>query len=402
MYDQSRTLPFDRPDPLHPPPAYAELREAEPVAAVTTSDGRSAWLVTSYDTVSTVLGDQRFVVTPPGVVAEGATLLQDGEPHQRLRRLVGKAFTPRRVELMRLSVERLADGQADAVVADGAPTDLVAAFAAPLSIAVISELLGVAIEDRDRFRQLADAASKADFLADEAAPATEMGVGAAAAWEAFGGFVAGLVQAKREALADDLLSDLIRARDTDDGRLDDYELTTLVLTILASGYITATNAIAVGATMLLTEGRLAACGMASSAELESTVEEVVRLQIGLIGEVFPRWAREDLELAGVRIAGGDLVLARLGAANRDPARFTDPDALRPDRIDGESRAEQHLAFGRGPHHCLGAALARIEVAAALRALASRLPNLRLDGSVHDIEWIQAHADTGPVAVHLTW
>lgn len=401
---QARTLPFDHPDPLQPPPAYAELRESEPVAAVTTADGRPAWLITSYAAVSAVLGDHRFGVAPPDVVAQGATLLQDGEPHRRLRTLVGRAFTPRRMELMRPVIERTADRQADAFAADGPPADLVSGFAAPLSIAVISELLGVAIEDRERFRELADAASTADFLADDpAGSADSSATGAAAAWEAFGGFVAAVVHAKRDALAEDLLSDLIRTRDADDGQLDDYELTTLVLTILASGYLTATNAIAVGTTLLLTDGRLADCRTAPEARLERIVEEVVRLQIGLIGEVFPRWARADLELAGVPVATGDLVLVRLGAANRDPQQFPDPDGFRADGVDGNNRAEHHLAFGRGPHHCLGAALARVEIAAAFRALATRLPTtLRLDGTVHDIEWIKSHADTGPVAVPLTW
>ncbi|MFI6031686.1 cytochrome P450 [Amycolatopsis magusensis] len=380
------TLPFDRPHPLRPPPAYAEMRATEPVAAVTTSDGRPAWLVTSYDAVTAVLGDPRFGVVPPGSPpGQGATLLQDGHPHRRLRRLVGGAFTPARIGALRPRITRLAEAQADALLAGGSPGDLVSGFAAPLSIAVIAELLGVALEDRERFRQLADAAGAADF--------TTMDTAAEQAWGAFAEFVGGLIAAKSAHLGEDLLSALI-----EETGLSDYERTTLVLTILASGYLTAANAISVGATLLLTEGRLAALAGSTEETLRATVEEVVRLQIGLIGEVFPRWALADLDLEGVRLHTGDLVLARLGAANRDPAHFAEPDEFRP----RPSTEERHVAFGRGPHHCLGAALARLELGIALRALATKLPTLRLSVSVHDIDWVTAHADSGPVAVGVSW
>ncbi|WP_460696288.1 cytochrome P450 [Nocardia thraciensis] len=211
-----------------------------------------------------------------------------------------------------------------------------------------------------------------------------------------------MIAAKREQLGDDLLSTLIEAGDRDDGRLEDYELTTLTLTILASGYLTATNAISVGVIQLATEGRLAALGGCSATELEAVVEEVVRLQIGQIGEAFPRWAHEDVELAGTRIRAGDMVLARLGAANRDPAHFPEPDTFDPSRNAAREQAGRHMAFGRGPHHCLGAALARLEIGIALQTLADRLPDLRLHGNIHDIEWTRGHADTGPIAVQITW
>ncbi|MFD4406267.1 cytochrome P450 [Nocardia sp. NPDC058499] len=395
--DPTRSLPFDRPEPLQPPPAYAELRAREPVATATTSAGNPAWLVTSYDGVTAVLSDPRFRVVAPGeTTTGGATLLQDGEPHQRLRRLVGKAFTTRRIEALRPCVQRLADEQMDALTSSEKPADLVSDFAAPLSIAVIADLLGVEITERGRFRQLADAASRADFLAEGGAETAEH------AWTSFAGYVGELIAAKRERLGDDLLSALIEAGDSGDGRLDDYELTTLALTILASGYLTATNAIAVGVTQLITEGRLATLGSSGASEVDAVMEEIVRLQIGRIGEAFPRWAHENIELAGTQIRAGDMVLVRLEAANRDPARFPEPDRFDPHRMTAQQPAVRHMAFGRGPHHCLGAALARLEIGIALRTLAQRLPNLELHGDIHDIQWIHSHADTGPVAVHITW
>ncbi|WP_280458585.1 cytochrome P450 [Nocardia carnea] len=395
--DSPRSLPFDRPEPLNPPPAYVELRAREPVSAVTTSAGKPAWLVTSYDGAATVLSDPRFRVVAPGETPSGgATLLQDGEPHQHLRRLVGKAFTTRRIEALRSCVQRLADEQVDALTAAGKPADLVSEFAAPLSIAVIADLLGVEITERSRFRELADAASRADFLAEGGAETAEH------AWTAFAGFVGELIATKRGQLGDDLLSALIEAGDSGDGRLDDYELTTLTLTILASGYLTATNAISVGVMQLTTENRLAALGSCGTSELDAIVEEIARLQIGQIGEAFPRWAHEDVDLAGTPIRAGDMVLVRLEAANRDPAHFPEPDRFDPHRMTTHQQAGRHMAFGRGPHHCLGAALARLEIGIALRTLAQQLPGIRLHGDIRDIRWVHSHADTGPVAVHIMW
>lgn len=391
MSTTTRTLPFDRPNPLAPPPAYAGLREHEPVAAVTAEDGEPAWLITSYDAASAALGDPRIGVTQPGEPQwEGATLLTDGESHARLRRLVGKTFTQRRIADLRPRVEQHAATLARELADGDPPADLVADFAAPLSITVISELLGVDIAERGRFRTLADAASSADFLSAEGDQEAKQ-----RAWMEFGEYVGGLVVAKRSNLGDDLLSALITAHDSDDDQLTDYELTTLALTILASGYLTSTNAISVGALVLIDEGRLATFPTEPEA-IDAAVEEIARLQIALIGEVFPRWAHEEVEVAGVTIRAGDRVLVRLGAANRDPARFEEPDEFLPGRPTG------HLAFGRGPHHCLGAALARLEIGAALHALSQRLPGLALKGSIDDIAWSRSHADAGPSAVHVTW
>jgi len=159
--------------------------------------------------------------------------------------------------------------------------------------------------------------------------------------------------------------------------------------------LTATNAISVGTLLLIREARLDTFPT-DPEEIDATVEEIARLQIALIGEVFPRWAHEDVEFAGVRIKAGDRVLVRLGAANRDPARFSDPDIFRIDR------PATHLAFGRGPHHCLGAALARLEVGVALHTLARRLPGLTIAGRTENITWSRSHADAGPIAVPVTW
>ncbi|XVQ14124.1 cytochrome P450 [Spirillospora sp. CA-255316] len=385
------TLPFERPGHLTPPPAYAELRAGAPVARVVTPEGGHAWLVTSYDHVVDVLTDARFRLAPPGAESSGNdTLFQDGEAHTRLRRLVAKAFTPRAIAATRPHIEHLADEQAAAFAAAGPPADLVAGLAAPLATQVIGDLIGVAIGDRERFHAMVETLS-GDFLNDE-----EAAIAAARAWSDLTAYAADLVAAKRRALGDDLLSALIEVRDAEDGRLGDPELTGLVISIIAAGHQTSRNAIAVGAIQLVTENRLG--GLADAPDLDAVVEEVLRRLAGLIAEPFPRWAHGNVELGGASIEAGDLVLVRLEAANHDPRRFTDPDRFVP----GRDSAGAHVSFGRGPHHCLGASLARIELTAALRALARRLPGLRLRGEVEDLVWVRGQTDAGPEAVPVTW
>ncbi|GAA3689488.1 cytochrome P450 [Nonomuraea antimicrobica] len=389
-------LPFDRPDPLVPPPEYARLRETEPVAPVRTPDGRTAWLVTSYEAVAAVLSDRRFGLAPPGVPHEGNdTLFQDGEAHARLRRLVSKAFGPRAVDGLRARVERLAGEHVAALAKTGPPADLVAGLAAPMSITAISELLGVEIGDRERFHAIAGGTGGADFVFG----APEELAQAAQAWEELAAYAATLVEARRAALGDDLLSSLIAVRDADDGRLSDGELVAMAATIVSAGYLSARNAISTAALHLLAEDRLP--DAADPGQLAATVEEVLRLQSGRTGEPFPRYAQADLDLAGARIAAGDLVLVRLEAAHRDPRHFDEPDALRPERHAG-SGAGPSLVFGHGMHYCLGAPLARLEVAAALGALARRLPGLRLRDPVDQIVWARDGVDFGPAELHVTW
>ncbi|MEV4754855.1 cytochrome P450 [Micromonospora sp. NPDC049559] len=402
MSSATPALPFDRPNPLEPPPAYAELRDRAPVARVVTPEGQPAWLVTSYDAAATVLADPRFAVTPPGGGYPGNdSLFQDGPAHARLRRLVGRAFTPRHLAGLRPRVEEAAAGHVAAMVAAGPPADLVAALAAPLSIAVVGELLGVRIDEHARLRRLADAALTGKAPDPDGVRAVQPDgrpgvVLVEQAWAELAAYAAELVAAKRDRLADDLLSALITVRDAEDGRLGDGELVTMVTTLVASGYLSSCNAICTGVAQLAVAGRLSDL-TGDDERVESAVEEVLRHQSGLTGEALPRWARQDLDLAGVRVAAGEMLLVRLAAANRDPARFPYPDRFDPDR-----KPNPHLAFGRGPHHCLAAPLARIEVAAALRALALGLPGLRLAGPVEEIPWVDGAVDSGPTALHVTW
>ncbi|MCP3802801.1 cytochrome P450 [Allokutzneria sp. A3M-2-11 16] len=355
----TRQLPFPQPDPTAPPPGYAELRATCPVAKVTTAEGMPAWLVTSYDAAAAVLSDARFGMAPAGMDSTGNdTLFQDGATHTRLRRLVTKAFTPRAIEALRPLIEERAAELVDAMIARGRTADLVEDLATPLSIAVISELLGVTLADRALFQELADRVNAGDGTA----------------WHEFGAYSAKLIAAKRDEPGEDLLSRLIEVRDDDNGRLDDNELIGMVATLVLAGYQTARNAICVAAIQLIEEG-------------PRPLDEVIDRLGGIIGNPMPRWAHEDVEIAGTLIAKGDQVHVKLEAANQDPNR----------------KALPHMSFGRGAHHCLGASLARVEIDAALRTLAAKLPGLRLATPVTEIPWSALSAtDRGPESVPVTW
>ncbi|GAA0918210.1 cytochrome P450 [Nonomuraea longicatena] len=376
------TLPFDRPHALEPPPAYARLRAAAPLTPVRTPDGSTAWLVTSYDAAVNVLAERRLTLAPPGADTSGNdTLFQDGETHLRLRRLVANAFGPRAIAALVPRVERVADDLAAAVAASGTDADLARTLAIPLSITVIAELLGVAPAGLDRFRALAEAVSTADFQFG----GPEEIERAQRAWTEFGTYAADLVIAKRGAPGADLISALPAAP----GRISDAEVTAMVATVVSAGYLSAANAVSVAVLRLLTLDAPVEVGPA-------VVEEVLRMQAGRTGEPFPRYAQQDLRVCGTSIAEGESVLVRLEAVHRDPAHFPDPDRFLPGR-----QGSPPLVFGHGPHYCLGAALARAEVAAALGAVARRLPGLRLAVPLERVAWATAGTDTGPAEVPVT-
>lgn len=385
-----RILPFDRPTPFSPPAAYEELRRGAPIARVLTAHGESAWMVTRWEVVKQVLSDPRWGVTPPDADPAGTgSLFCDGQDHARLRRLVSRTFTARTLDGLRPRVHELGDAFVTDLVTAGPGADLVAILARPLPLTVICEILGIRVDDRDRFHCWADAALglTADIGQAE---------GYGQAWGELAEFLGGLIATKREAPGGDLLSVLVAIRDADDGRLSDTELLTTAVALLTAGYLTTANALSTGLIKLLEVGGLADLSENQEAIVRA-VEEMLRLQTGRTAEAMPRWAQVGFELYGQPVAAGDMVLARLEAANHDPAQFADPDRFDPDRAQN-----QHVAFGYGPHHCLGAALARLELTAAVTALARRVPALALACPPEDIPWTGHPLDDGPAALPVTW
>lgn len=384
------------PEPLNPAdpafardpyPAYARLREQAPVARVALANGTHAWLVTGHEQARAVLADPRFSNVPapgagrpkpdsPAQRARGCLarhmLNSDAPDHLRLRRLTTAAFTPRRVDALRPRIERLTGGLLAGLSArlelDGG-ADLVDAFAFPLPVLVIGEVLGVPEADRAELREWTyRVGSPADALVEGAVDE---------AWVRLHAYFSALIARKRRAPGEDLFSALVH--DASEGGLDDGELLAMAFLLLFAGYETTMNLLASASLSLLEHpAELAAAREGGPERWAAVVEEVLRHASPLEGTTWRRTtAAVDLGGEGV-IPAGDSVLVVLAAANRDPAHFPEPDAFRPDRhLTGADRAAPHLAFGHGPHFCLGARLARLEAAVALPRLFAAFPGLAL-------------------------
>ncbi|MFE3068159.1 cytochrome P450 [Streptomyces sp. NPDC059247] len=362
----------------NPYPFYAKLREAGPVHEVRVPDGFQFWLVVGHEEGRAALADPRLAkspsvigVRPPEEDVIGVHLLgADAPDHTRLRRLVTGEFTARRVEALRPRVERLASELADAMEPSGR-ADLVDAFAYPLPIIVICELLGVPVEDRDTFRRWSN---------ELVTPTDERD--AETAMKGFAGYLDELIEDKRAAgPADDLLSGLIAARAEDGDRLSLPELRAMAYLLLIAGHETTVNLIANTVRNLLTHPEQLAALRADPALLDATIEESLRYDGPVETSTF-RFTREPVVIGGREIPAGQYVLVGIGALDRDPDRFPDPD-----RFDIRRETKGHLAFGHGIHYCLGAPLARLEGRIALRTLLDRFPDLELDPEAAPWEWI---------------
>ncbi|MEU6080066.1 cytochrome P450 [Streptomyces sp. NPDC047108] len=371
-----------------PYPAYARLRAAGRAHWYERSE---QWLVPHHDDVSALLRDRRlartythrftheeFGRTPPPPehepfhVLNGHGLLELEPPdHTRIRRLISKAFTPRTVQRLTPTVERLAGELADGLVADGGG-DLLAKVAEPLPVAVIAEMLGVPAEDRGLLRPWS-----ADIVGMfELNPTEEAARKAVRASVEFTAYLRDLIAQRRKEPGEDLVSALIDAHDAED-RLTEQEMISTCVLLLNAGHEATVNTTANGwLTLFRHPEQLAALRAAPEAVLPRAVEELMRYDTPL--QMFERWVMDDIELGGEVIPRGSEVALLFGSANRDPARFTDPD-----RLDLTREDNPHVTFGGGIHFCLGAPLARIELVASFGALLERAPRLRL---VAEPEW----------------
>lgn len=393
-----RAYPFDM-HGIEVSSLYAELRENEPLSRVQLPYGETAWLATRYDHVKAVLSDPRFSralaqgLNQPRMRAENVgdgVMGMDPPDHTRLRRLVGKAFTARRVEKMRHDVQERAGALVDAMVTqvDGGPVDLVEGFARPLPVSVICDLLGVPFEDHHRFRKWTEAMTN-----DE----TTTGNVLAAIGPELDAYLGGLIEQRRRKPTDDLLGALVRARDEGD-KLDEGELISIAGPgLLAGGAETVSSGIPNFVYTLLTHPEELALLRRRPELLPSAVEELLRYVPINTAAMFARYSLEDIQLGGTTIRAGEPVLPALAAANRDPEVFDDPE-----RIDLTRSTNPHLAFGQGPHHCIGAQLARLELQVALGTLLERFPGLRLADGADDVEWKFGVIVRGPAALRITW
>jgi len=372
-----------------PYPAYAWLREHAPVHKTRLPNGVEAYLVTRYDDVRSVLADPRLSKNAatsfpgwrpgrtgiPGEHRSGiaAHLLNlDPPDHTRLRRLVSKAFTPRRVADFEPRVIETADRLLDAFGPE--PVDLIRAYAFPLPVIVICEMLGVPPEDQPIFHEWANG------MADRSGP--RGGVGRSV--KRVRGYLKELIHKKRLTLPadpvnDDLLSALIRASDHGEHLTED-EAAAMAFILLFAGFETTVNLIGNGTLALLTHPEQLAKLQADAGLLDAAVEELLRFD-GPVEFGTWRFTTEPITVGGAAIPAGEPVLAVLAAADRDPARFTDPDTLDLSRNEGGN-----LALGHGIHFCLGAPLARLEGRVAFERLFARFPDLALAVAPDELRW----------------
>ncbi len=390
MSQLPRVDPFDPTFKANPYPTYAQLRSTAPVHRVTLPSGRHVWLVTRYDDAASVLQDERFVkdwrnAPPPEQLHQvspfpreysklqiGNFLFKDPPDHKRLRALVSKAFTPRLIEQMRGRVQEVADALLDAVE-DKGEMDLVEDYAYPLTITVITDLLGVPAEDRNKFREWTTTAVSANWAQEyvEKVLISHM--------RAFTDYLRAMFEEKRKDPEDDLVSALVRAEEAGD-KLSEDELFGIVFLLLVAGYETTVGLIGNGTLALLQHPNQLQKLRDDPSLIKDAIEELLRYATPF--EVSSeRFAREDVAIGETVIPKGEMVLAVMAAADRDPERFPEPDTLEITRTDNK-----HLAFGKGIHFCLGAPLARMEGQIAIGTLLQRMPNLRLKGSPESLTW----------------
>lgn len=343
-----------------PYPGLDRLRAAGPAVRVQTTFMGEVWLVTRYDLARELLADLRFSRRRDD---DGPVAAVDSDPpdHTRIRRLVRKAFTQRRIEELRAWVQELVDGMLDGLETDR-PVDLLDRFAYPLPIAVICEMLGAPAKDRADVR-----ARTEKILAGEVEENREE------VYERTRQYIESLIAEKRRRPGDDLMSGLIAARDGGE-QLNEPELVELGIALIAAGYATTTNLIGNGVHALLSHPDQHELLKRRPELIGSAVEEFLRFEssFSAAGQI----AREDVRIGDLLIREGDVVLISFCGANRDPEKFTDPG-----RLDITRDPNPHLAFSHGIHHCLGAPLARMEAQVAISTLIRRFPDLRLAGPV---------------------
>ncbi|BDH10509.1 cytochrome P450 family protein [Streptomyces hygroscopicus] len=377
-----------------PHSGYAKMREAGRVHQATTPDGEPVWVVARYEDVRKALADNRLSLNKVNARTRGnyqssmppeldAHLLNmDAPDHTRLRRLVSKAFTPRRIEALRDRVHSLTKDLLDTV--HGPQFDIMATLANPLPMNVICELLGIPSGSRGDFRDWTN------LLISPTPGAVES---SRSAMRSMHKFLVAVINDKRRCPTDDLLSAMIESRDEHE-HLSESELVAMAFLILFAGYENSTHLIGNATVGLLLHPEHLAAVREGRTSVRAVVEETLRWN-----SPFPlgvrRFALEDLVIGGVEIPAGGRVWVSLISANHDERLFESPRDFDP------SRTPAHLAFGRGIHYCLGAPLARLEAEVAITSLLDRWPHLQLSVSVEQLEWWQSFHKRGLLALPVT-
>jgi len=384
----------------NPYPTYETIRQQRMI-----KDGQGAWFAGRFEDVDFILKDRRFGKQPPpgteGNLPAGRfseqrdrrTILNVDPPdHTRLRGLVTKAFSARRMDAMRPNIQRLVDGIIDRVEPSG-KMDLVSDYAFPIPATIISDMLGIPDGDRARFARLSnDIIAYTSGFRPDMDQETLLRKGQAAS-EEFDRYLAALFEIKRATPADDLTTALIRAED-EEGKLSEEELTQNIRLLFMAGHETTVN--------LMSNAIVALYAFPDQLELLKThpdrmlkaVEEFLRFDSSV--QQLPRVAQEDVAIGDQTIRAGEMVFCVLGSANRDPDVYLDPD-----RLDVERPFTRSKSFGGGIHFCLGAQLARIETEIALNTLFRRLPSLRIE-NLDNLHYPMNPIFRGPDSLLARW
>ncbi len=388
---QQLDIDFLAPEALRDPhAALAQLRADAPIYHVKHRElGSFPWMLTRYDDAIRLLNDERFTKDYARIPGQGEPtgerdymmeaaaainrhmLTLDPPDHTRLRALIHKAFTPRMIRELEGRIQEISDELIDGMLQKD-QVDFIADFAFPLPVTVIAELLGIPREDRAKFREWSQAII--------------MGGSTGADMEKVGGAALEFIMyfhekfdERRAAPKDDLITALVQAEEAGD-KLDPQELISMVFLLLVAGHETTVNLLGNGTLALLQHPDQKQLLRDNPDLVRSAVEELLRYD-GPVGVSTMRWALEDVEYYGQVIPAGQMVVASLLAANRDPAAFESPN-----RLDITRTPNKHIAFGNGIHYCVGAPLARLEGAVAFNTLLRRLPNLALAVDVGQLAW----------------
>lgn len=350
----------------NPHPTFAQMREHHPIYAHQDRSGHTIWYFTRYADVVAVMRDPRFVKEqpnrPPTNAINQNMLFSDPPDHTRLRTLVNQAFTPRRIAEMAPTLQTVADALIDAVYAMGR-MDLIADFALPFPVVVISDLLGIPSADQSQVAAYSQTIISPGGRRLKAKTRRRM-------MREFVAYLQTLFDKRRADPQDDLITALVQA-EADGERLSETELSSMVALLLVTGHETTVNLIGNGLLTLLQHPDQLALLRTNRDLLDRAIEELLRFD-GPVETSTTRWVGEDLVYAGHAMQRGDTVRVVITAANRDPAVFDNPDQL-----DITRHPNKHLQFGHGIHYCLGAPLARLEGKVALWTLFERLENLQL-------------------------
>jgi cytochrome P450 len=361
----------------NPYPVYEKLRQSDPILNLQFPDGRFGWLISSYEEAVEALKDSRFSKDVAKAMGQEQTsvfstnmLFSDPPDHKRLRGLVQKGFTPKRIADMRDHIQEIADNLLDAVSSKDT-IDLIDEYAFKLPIIVISEILGVPTEDQDKFRVWSNSIIGASNQ--------EMNEQVVQHMNEFIAYLKDWFAKVREQPGDDMISQLVIAENQGD-RLSEQELYGVVTLMIIAGHETTVNLIGNGVLALLEHPEQRKLLQEQPELIHGAIEEMLRYN-GPVEFSTSRWAAEDMDFHGVHMKKGDLVVIALNSANRDASQFEDPDIF-----DITREKSQHLAFGKGIHLCLGAPLARLEGEIAINTLIRRYPNFELQRDIDELEW----------------